>query len=223
MKRIAILTTAIFLLASAIPCFAEECSVEAAFEAAGYRVGDAANISITYDTPHSGGDETIYMSISSKGLSDIRLVSADTLICTDVTCMMHHETELLEFTGSRFTLKEGYSGTIILSADIENAAQAELSAKIEYGGETVSARATASVTDYQAPAPAASPSETKTPETNAPGEDKPGTGTPATSDPENGAATAMPSTGSAGSAALGVIMCMLGAAALAAVLIKRRA
>ncbi len=223
MKKIAILTAIIFLFALAVPCFAAECSVEATFEEDEYRIGDTASISITYDTPHDGGDATIYMNISTKGLTDITLVSADTLICTDVTCYMNHDTDILAFTGSRFTLKEGYSGTIKLSAKVENVKQAEFSAKIEHNDEKVSAKAAASVADYQAPTEASTPNPTSkptekpasTPKPNTSGENKPETGKL-----DNQGSTAMPSTGVASGTALGIIMCSLGALSL--VTLKRK-
>lgn len=220
MKKIAILTAIIFLFALAMPCFAAECSVEAAFAEKEYKVGDTASISITYDTPHDGGDATIYMSISTKGLSDITLVSADTLICTDATCTMNHDMDILAFTGSRFTLKEGYSGTIKLSAKVENAKQAEFIAKIEHNGETVSAKASASVADYQAPVSTATPTPKPTSKPTAKPENTPETNTAGESKTENNGSTTMPSTGAEGSAALGVIMCSLGALSL--VTLKRK-
>ena len=218
MKKIAIFMVILFLFALAVPCFATKCSIEAEFEENEYSVGDTASISITYDTPHDGGDATIYMSISTKGLSDITLVSADTLICTDVTCTMNHDTDILAFTGSRFTLKEGYSGTIKLSAKVENVKQAEFSAKIEHEGNTVRTKASASVADYQAPTP--KPTAKSTPKPTAKPTSTPETNTAGESKTENNGSTAMPSTGAEGSAAFGVIMCSLGALSL--VTLKRK-
>lgn len=226
MKKFTIFMVILFLFAFAMPCFAAECSVEAAFAEKEYSVGDTASISITYDTPHDGGDATIYMSISTKGLSDITLVSADTLICTDVTCTMNHDTDILAFTGSRFTLKEGYSGTIKLSAKVENVKQAEFSAKIEHEGNTVRTKASASVADYQAPTPKPTakptpkPTAKPTPKPTAKPENTPETNTAGESKTENNGSTAMPSTGAEGSAAFGVIMCSLGALSL--VTLKRK-
>ena len=218
MKKFTIFMVILFLFAFAMPCFATKCSIEAEFEENEYSVGDTASISITYDTPHDGGDATIYMSISTKGLSDITLVSADTLICTDVTCTMNHDTDILAFTGSRFTLKEGYSGTIKLSAKVENVKQAEFSAKIEHEGNTVRTKASASVADYQAPTP--KPTAKPTPKPTATPETTPETTTAGESKTENNGSTAMPSTGAEGSAAFGVIMCSLGALSL--VTLKRK-
>lgn len=212
MKKFTIFMVILFLFAFAMPCFATKCSIEAEFEENEYSVGDTASISITYDTPHDGGDTTIYMSISTKGLSDITLVSADTLICTDVTCTMNHDTDILAFTGSRFTLKEGYSGTIKLSAKVENVKQAEFSAKIEHEGNTVRTKASASVADYQAPTP--KPTAKPTPKPTAKPTSTPETNTAGESKTENNGSTAMPSTGAEGSAAFGVIMCSLGALSL---------
>lgn len=216
MKKIAIFTAILFLFAFAMPCFATKCSIEAEFEEAEYMVGDTASISITYDTLHNGGDATIYMSISTKGLSDITLVSADTLICTDVACTMYHDPDILEFTGSRFTLKEGYGGSIKLSATVENAEQVEFSAKIEHEGNTVRTKASASVADYQAPTPkpTAKPTPKPTAKPTAKPTSTPKTNTAGESKTENNGSTAMPSTGAEGSAAFGVIMCSLGALSL---------
>lgn len=159
MKKLLCIICSLMIIVISVPALAADIELDAALDKSSYNIGDTALITVNYNLPHEGNDDAV-MKFHLNGLDNLSLKSAQTLVCDDTSCVMHEETDFLDFSDNKLNLKAGYSGTVTFSATVLNEKEVELSIDLTFGSDTVSASKSAKVADYKSePAPTAIPTE----------------------------------------------------------------
>jgi len=169
MKRLTIILALIFAFSACVCVFASGADLtidELSLDKSSYKKGETATITFAYNVPYEGVSSAS-ASFDTKGLSGMKIASARTLVCDDVSCNMHSEADFLSFSGRKLRLGAGYSGTVTFTATVENAENVSVKCKLSDGNGSVQKSAKAKVSDYTAPTPKPTATPKPTPKATA--------------------------------------------------------
>ena len=155
MKRFTLALIFVFLFTTCASAFASGADLtidELSFENSSYSKGDTATVTFTYNVPYENV-KSASAKFEINGLSDMKIESARTLVCDDLTCNMNNDASFLSLSNGKLTLGAGYSGTVIFSATVENAQNVTVKCKLATDSDSISKSAKATVSDYSAPTP----------------------------------------------------------------------